>query len=175
MSKPLGSGLWRMGLTPAKQRDPADSRQKYLTEEQVVRMARKREIELHLPDPEQKGDEATRILAAMADGFATLEQHETGRFEQLTVETQTAYADLRHDLEQQLLLTLNRLKPTWLPCVVNSHTHAHQPSHRNGHLLPLPLPPPRMPPPPLTRPGLRPTHAQTEHKNQEPRNTYQAR
>jgi hypothetical protein len=98
------------GIDAAKQRDLADPRRKYLTEEQLMLMARKREIDLHLPDPEQQGDEATRILAAMTDGFGALEQQINERFEQLTVETQTVVADLRHDLEHRLVSILEQME-----------------------------------------------------------------
>jgi len=39
------------GIDASKQRDRADPRQKYITEEQLIQMAKQREIELHLPDP----------------------------------------------------------------------------------------------------------------------------
>ncbi len=115
------------GIDAAKQRDLADPRQKYLTEEQLVLMARKREIDLHLPDPEQKGDEASRILAAMSDGFATLQQHINERFEQLTVETETAVADLRHDLEQQLNSHLGQIE-IHLSDLQGEHQHTDTPA-----------------------------------------------
>src|SRR5947207_15730537 len=72
------------GIDASKQRDPADPRQKYITEEQIISMAKKREIDLHLPDPNRKPESsATRILAAVNSRFTSLEQEMVQRFDQL--------------------------------------------------------------------------------------------
>jgi uncharacterized coiled-coil protein SlyX len=88
------------GIDAEKQLNRADSREKYVTEEQLVQMAQKRDIPLHLPDERKPESSATRILAAVDERFASLEQHLAGRFDQLAGEIHTVLADLRRDLEQ---------------------------------------------------------------------------
>jgi hypothetical protein len=91
------------GIDAGKQLNRADSREKYLTEEQLVAMAQKRDIPLHLPDPERKPESsAARILAGVDERFAALEQQMAGRIDQLAADIPTMLADLRHTLEQQL-------------------------------------------------------------------------
>jgi hypothetical protein len=102
-SKTFLKWLAEDGIDASKQRDHADPRQKYVTEEQLISIAKKRDIELHLPDPDRKPESsATRILAAVNERFAALEQHMAGRFDQLAGEIHTVLADLRSDLEQPI-------------------------------------------------------------------------
>jgi hypothetical protein len=90
-SKTFLKWLAEDGIDASKQIDPADPRRKYVTEEQLISIAKKREIDLHLP-----------ILAGIDERFAKLEQQLVGRFDQLAAEIPTMLADLRHHLEQQL-------------------------------------------------------------------------
>ena len=72
-SKTFLKWLAEDGIDASKQRDPADPRRKYITEEQLIAIAKKREIELHLPDPERKPESTSaRLVAAMNERFAAL-------------------------------------------------------------------------------------------------------
>jgi len=94
------------GIDASKQRDRADPRQKYITEEQLIQMAKQREIELHLPDPDRKPESsATRLLAAVNERFAALELQMTHRFDRMEAQLQTFMADVRRDLESQVKVT----------------------------------------------------------------------
>jgi hypothetical protein len=100
-SKTFLKWLAEDGIDASKQRDPADPRQKYVTEEQLTSIAKKREIELHLPDPDRKPESsATRILAAVNERFAALEQEMAHRFDQMEAQLSVFMIDVRHELEQ---------------------------------------------------------------------------
>jgi uncharacterized coiled-coil protein SlyX len=100
-SKTFLKWLAEDGIDASKLRDPADPRRKYITEEQLIAIAKKRQIDLHLPDPERKPESSTaRILAAVDQRFAALEQNMAGRFDQLADEIRAVLADLQHGLEQ---------------------------------------------------------------------------
>lgn len=102
-SKTFLKWLAEDGIDASKQIDPADPRRKYVTEEQLISIAQKREIDLHLPDPDRKPESTSaRILAGVDERFAKLEQQMVERFDQLAAEIPTMLADLRHHLEQQL-------------------------------------------------------------------------
>jgi hypothetical protein len=102
------------GIDASKQIDPADPRQKYVTEEQIIAMAKKRDIELHLPDPNQNPEStAIRILAAIDEHFATLEQQMVelaGKLETQLHTTNAAIADLQHDLHT-LMKSVSTVSP----------------------------------------------------------------
>src|SRR5260221_12994013 len=102
-SKTFLKWLAEDGIDASKQIDPADPRRKYVTEEHLISIAKKREIDLHLPDPDRKPESTSaRILAGIDERFAKLEQQMVERFDQLAAEIPTMLADLRHHLEQQL-------------------------------------------------------------------------
>jgi len=102
-SKTFLKWLAEDGIDASKQIDPADPRRKYVTEEQLISIAKKREIDLHLPDPDRKPESsATRILAAVNEHFATLnerlftlEQQLTHRFDQLDARLDHLLAELQ--------------------------------------------------------------------------------
>ncbi len=107
------------GIDAEQQQNRADSREKYLTEDQLVAMARKREIPLQLPE-ERKGESTSaKILAGLAgvdSRITTLEQQITGRFDQ--VDTQLAQlqtlAEIQHQMEQ-LMAEVQRLRTSTPP------------------------------------------------------------
>lgn len=102
-SKTFLKWLAEDGIDASKQIDPADPRRKYVTEEQLISIAKKREIDLHLPDPDRKPESTSaRILAGIDERFAKLEQQMVERFDQLAAEIPTMITDVRHHLEQQL-------------------------------------------------------------------------
>ncbi len=116
------------GIDIENQLNRADSREKYVTDEQILAMGKKRDIEVRLPDPERKAESTSaRILAGIDERFAKLEQQLAvvilsaakdlyaqderfvkleqqlaGRVDQLAEEIRAAFADLRRTLEQQL-------------------------------------------------------------------------
>lgn len=111
----------------AQQQNRADAREKYLTEEQLVAMARKRDIPLQLPDPERKPESTSgKILAGMDSRITTLEQQMTGRFDQVDTHLQTL-EEIRHTLEQ-LMAEVQRLRA---PAPPQEHPPAPAPHASN--------------------------------------------
>lgn len=101
--KTFKNWLKQDGIDIENQLNRADSREKYVTDEQIIAIAKKRDIEVRLPDPERKSESTSaRILAGVDERFAKLEQQLAGRIDQLTAEVPTMLADLRRHLEQQL-------------------------------------------------------------------------
>ncbi len=122
-SKTFLKWLAEDGIDASKQIDRADPRQKYVTEEQLISMAKKRDIELHLPDDRKPESSATRILAAVNERFAALEQQISTRldeieerFDRVEAQLQTAIAtmaNLQHDLHD--LMALMKSEPEVTP------------------------------------------------------------
>jgi hypothetical protein len=133
-----------------QQQNRADARAKYLTEEQLVAMARKREIALHLPDPERKPESASaRVLAGMDSRLSAFEQQISGRFDQVDAQLQ-ALAEIKRDLTQ-LLAELQRVRA---PAAPPAATPA--PAPRASIASPANSTAPRTTTPPrLTRPARR--------------------
>jgi len=145
------------GIDAEQQQNRADSREKYLTEDQLVAMARKREIPLQLPE-ERKGESTSaKILAGLAgmdSRITTLEQQITGRFDQ--VDTQLAQlqtlAEIQHQMEQ-LMAEVQRLR-TSTPPQERPPVPAPQASNA-APAISTSTPRTTTTPPPLTRPARR--------------------
>lgn len=101
-TKTLKNWLKEDGIDIEKQRNRADSREKYLTEEQILAIAKEREIDVRLPDERKSESTAARILTGMDERFAALDQQMSGRFDQLTEEIRARFVDLQRALEEQL-------------------------------------------------------------------------
>ena len=106
--KTFSKWLKKEGIDPNKQVNAADPRQKWLTEEQILRLARGHGREVHLPPLVQEDEQeppAAVILTTVDERLVALEQLITQRFYQMEerfdrVEAQlrTVIADLQHDL-----------------------------------------------------------------------------
>jgi len=104
----------------------ADSREKYVTDEQILAMAKKRDIEVHLPDERKSESTSARILAGMDGRIAALEQQMAGRFDQVETQLHTLMTEVRRDLEQ-LLTELQRTRISGPP---QERPHAPAPRAR---------------------------------------------
>jgi hypothetical protein len=141
-----------------QQQNRADARAKYLTDEQLVAMARKRDIPLQLPDPERKPESTSaRVLAGMDTRLSALEQLIAGRFDQVDTQLQ-ALADIKRDLAQ-LLAELQRVRAAAPPA------HLPVPAPLASNASPASSATPRTTTPPrLTRPVRRKRQAKTRKK-----------
>src|SRR5260370_16909173 len=146
-SKTFLKWLAEDGVDAQRQCPPADPRRKYVTEEQLISIAKKREIDLHLPDPDRKPESTSaRILAGIDERFAKLEQQMVERFDQLAAEIPTMITDLRHHLEQQLTHHFDQLDAHLAQMLAEPQPPHPSPPPHDRH--PPPPPPPRSPPPP---------------------------
>lgn len=134
-SKTFLKWLAEDGIDASKQIDPADPRRKYVTEEQLISIAKKREIDLHLPDPDRKPESTSaRILAGIDERFAKLEQQMVERFDQLAAEIPTMITDLRHHLEQQLTHHFDQLDAHLAQMLAEpQRAHASAPPQERPH------------------------------------------
>jgi hypothetical protein len=104
--KTFGRWLEKAKIDPSKQVNLADPRQKYLTEEQILMLAREHGREMHFPAPEQSEDaKASVTLATLDDRLTTLEEVIAHRFDQVEEQVRTLIADLRRDLVAQANIT----------------------------------------------------------------------
>ena len=90
------------GIDIENQLNRADSREKYVTDEQLLAMGKKRDIEVHLPEERKSESTSARILAGIDERFTKLDQQLAGRVDQLAAEIPAMLTDLRRNLEQQL-------------------------------------------------------------------------
>ena len=97
----------------AQQQNRADAREKYLTEEQVVAMARKRDIPLQLPEERKPESTSARVLAGVDSRLSALEQQMSGRFDQVDTHLQMLM-EIKHDLER-LMAEVQRLQASAPP------------------------------------------------------------
>lgn len=101
--KTLKNWLVADGIDIESQLNRADGRAKFVTDEQIIAMAKKRDIEVRLPEERKTESTSARILAGVDERLAGLEQEFTKRVEQLAAKEIPALVDeLRHSLEQQL-------------------------------------------------------------------------
>ncbi len=76
--------LEEANIDPEEQRDKFDPRQKLLSEEQILLLAKAHDREVHFPAPEQPDEAHTdSMLAALSQRIDRLEQQITHRFDQL--------------------------------------------------------------------------------------------
>ena len=115
------------GIDIENQLNRADSREKYVTDEQILAIAKKRDIEARLPDERKAESTSVKILAGMDSRITTLEQKMTGRFDQVDANLQTL-AEVQHQLEQ-LMAEVQRLRasapPQERPDDPGGRTHHH--------------------------------------------------
>ena len=113
--KTFSKWLKQAGIDPSKQVNAADPRQKWLTEEQILILARDHGREVHFPPLDQEDKQeppAAIILTTVDEGLAALEQQITHRFDQVEAQLRTAItaiADLQHNLHNLMKIRANSI------------------------------------------------------------------
>jgi hypothetical protein len=84
--KTFARWLAKAKIDPKKQVNLADPREKFLTEEQILMLAKDHARDVHFPpeDQEAEAESPTTALTALHKRLATLEQEMVQRFDQLT-------------------------------------------------------------------------------------------
>jgi hypothetical protein len=98
--KTFSKWLKQAGIDPSKQVNLADPREKFLTEEQILMLARDHGREVHFPTLDQETEPtppAAVILTTVDERLAVLEQMITQRFDQVEAQLRTAIAVFQHD------------------------------------------------------------------------------
>jgi hypothetical protein len=80
--KTFARWLKKAKIDPSKQINLADPRKKFLTEEQILMLAKDHGRTVHFPPPDQEDE--TAALAPLQDRLAALEQEMSRRFDQVT-------------------------------------------------------------------------------------------
>ena len=84
----------------------ADTREKLLTEEQILMLAQAHGRKVHFPASEQSEDAKDPVtLATLEERLSALEQMIARRFDQVEEQVRTLIADLQRDLAQAIRLT----------------------------------------------------------------------
>ncbi len=85
-TKTFGKWLKKAKIDPESLRDKYDTRQKLLTEEQILMLAKDHGRKVHFPPPDQedKAESKVTALAPLQDRLAALEQEMIRRFNQVT-------------------------------------------------------------------------------------------
>ena len=83
--KTFARWLKKAGIDPSKQINLADPREKYLTEEQILMLAKEHGREVHFPPEEQSEDTKAEVsLATLNERLTMLEQGIVQRLEEMT-------------------------------------------------------------------------------------------